>query len=152
MSAGKAAGQVVAVRISPDGTRVALVLKSQGSSQIYVGNIVRGTSEVSVNDLQPVSPQGVEVTDVAWNDQLKLFATGSDLITGLNEVYEVQCDGSFWNSRGNQGLPGAPDAVTAASGSEAVVSSRGTLWQQQGTDWQSLLSGENRGTNPVYLE
>ena len=75
--AGKASGQVVAVRISPDGGRVALVLTTSGSSQIYVGNIVRSANQVSVNDLQPISPQGVDVTDVAWNDQLKLFATGT---------------------------------------------------------------------------
>jgi len=149
---GKASGQVSAVRISPDGTRVALVLTTAGSGQIYVGTIVRGTNEVSVNDLQPISPQGVKVTDVAWNDQLKLFATGRDLITGEDQVYEVQCDGSIWNSRGNLGLPGAPESVTASSGSEAVVSSGNTLWQQQGIEWQSLLNGENLGGNPVYLE
>ena len=102
------------------------------ASQIYVGNIVRGTTEVSVNDLQPDQPAGRRVTDVAWNDQLKLFAIGSDLITRVNGVYEVQCDGSFWNSRGNTGLPQAPDTVTVASGSEAVVSAGGTLWQQSG--------------------
>lgn len=152
VSQGKASGQVSAVRISPDGTRVALVLTTASSSQIYVGNIVRGTSSVSVNDLQPISPQGVAVTDVAWNDQLKLFATGRDLITGVHQVYEVQCDGSIWNSRATFGLPGAPESVTAASGSEAVVSSGSTLWQQQGNQWQSLLNGANLGENPVYLE
>ena len=152
VSQGKASGRVSAVRIAPDGTRLALVLSTSGSSQIYVGNIVRGTNEVSVNDLQPISPQGIEVADVAWNDQLKLFATGRDTVTGVKQVYEVQCDGSIWNSRGNLDLPGAPESVTAASGSEVVVSSGDTLWQQQGNEWQSLLNGANRGTNPVYLE
>jgi hypothetical protein len=149
---GRASGRVSAVRISPDGTRVALVLTTPGSSQIYVGNIVRGTNEVSVNDLQPISPQGVAVTDVAWNDQLKLFATGRDLTTGVSQVYEVQCDGSVWNSLGNLGLPGRAGTVTAASGSEAVVSSGDGLWQQQGNEWQSLLNGNNYGVSPVYLE
>lgn len=149
---GKASGRVSAVRISPDGGRVALVLTTASSSQIYIGNIVRNTDQVSVNGLTPISPQGVAVTDVAWNDQLKLFATGRDLINHFDEVYEVQCDGSNWNTRGTGGLPGAPESVTAASGSVAVVSSGDTLWQQQGSTWESLLTGENLGTNPVYSE
>jgi dipeptidyl aminopeptidase/acylaminoacyl peptidase len=153
VSQGKASGQVTAVRISPDGGRVALVLTAAGSSQIYIGNIVRNNNQVSVNGLTPISPQGVAVTDVAWNDQLKLFATGRDLLAGgEGQVYEVQCDGSIWNSRGNFELPGTPETVTAASGSEAVVSVGDTLWQQQGSTWQGLLNGENVGTNPVYLE
>lgn len=149
---GKTTGRVSAVRISPDGGRVALVLTTAHSSQIYVANIVRNTNHVSVTGLTPISPQGVAVTDVAWNDQLKLFATGHDLLLGYDDVYEVQCDGSIWNTRGTSGLPGAPESVTAASGAEAVVSSGDTLWQQQGTSWESLLNGENLGTNPVYSE
>jgi hypothetical protein len=153
VSSGKASGQVAAVRISPDGGRVALVLTTESSSQIYIGNIVRNNNQVSVNGLTPISPQGVAVSDVAWNDQLKLFATGRDLLVGgEGQVYEVLCDGSIWNSRGNFELPGTPETVTAASGSEAVVSVGDTLWQQQGSTWQGLLNGENQGTNPVYLE
>lgn len=152
VSAGKASGQVRAVRVSPDGGRVALVLASAGTSQIYVGDIVRSQNQVSVNNLQPISPQGVAVTDVAWNDQFKLFATGHDMTIGDSQVYEVLCDGSLWTPGGDQGLPGAPEAVTAASGSEAVVSSGDTLYQQQGSQWRGLLNGETPGSNPVYLE
>lgn len=149
---GKASGRVVAVRISPDGGRVALVLSTAESSQIYVGTIVRNSNQVSVDNLQPISPQGVRVTDVAWNDQLKLFATGDDTLTGVQQVYEVQCDGSAWTPRGNTDLPGAPQSVTAASGSEVVVSTGSSIYQQQGTAWRALLNGESLGTNPVYLE
>ncbi len=150
---GKATGQVVAVRISPDGGRVALVLKTGDSSQVYVGTIVRNGNQVSVDNLQPISPQAVNITDVAWNDQFTMFATGGDtIIGGEDQVYEVQCDGSDWTQRGNFELPGSPTSVTAASGSEVVVSSRGSIYQQQGASWSALLNGESLGTNPVYLE
>jgi Lipoprotein LpqB beta-propeller domain len=149
---GKANGRVSAVRISPDGGRVALVLTAGDSSQIYVGNIVRNGNKVSVNNLAPITPQAVYITDVAWNDQLKLFVTGRDMFTDESQVYEVQCDGSIWNSRGNSGLPGAPVTVTAAAGSEAVVSTGNFIWQQSGTAWQGLLDGDTRGSNPIYLE
>jgi hypothetical protein len=149
---GKASGQVTAVRLSPDGTRVALVLTTPTGSQIYVGYIVRSADGVRVDNLVPISPQGVAVTDVAWNDQLKLFAVGRDLSTDEDGVFEVQCDGSLWTPRGNAGLPGRPDSVTAAAFSEAVVSSGGTVLQQQGATWEGLLGAPTLGTNPVYLE
>jgi hypothetical protein len=150
---GKATGQVVAVRISPDGGRVALVLRSGDTSQIYVGTIVRNANQVSVDGLEPISPQGVYVTDVAWNDQFKLYATGHDMIIGDgDQVYEVQCDGSVWTPRGNSELPGAPTSVTAASGAQVVVSTSSSIYEQQGSIWRALLNGESLGTNPVYLE
>lgn len=157
VSSGKASGRITAVRISPDGGRLALVLTAKDSSQIYVAYIVRNGNQVGLvglqsSALQPISPQGVAVTDVAWNDQLKLFATGEDTTTGEQQVYELQCDGSIWNTVGNSGLPGAPDSVAAAASSPVVVSIGDTIWQQSGVSWQSLLGAETEGSNPVYQE
>jgi hypothetical protein len=158
VSQGKATGRVTAVRISPDGGRLALVLTDKDSSQIYIAYIVRNGNQVALVPLQsppalqPVSPQGVAITDVAWNDQLKLFATGEDTTTGEHQVYEVQCDGSIWSAVGNTGLPGPPDSLTAAASSAVVVSIGDTIWQQSGVLWQSLLGTETEGSNPVYQE
>ncbi|HEY7010845.1 MAG TPA: LpqB family beta-propeller domain-containing protein, partial [Jatrophihabitantaceae bacterium] len=133
---GKASGTVIAVRLSPEGSRVALVLKApDGSAQIYIGAVVRGTSDVRVADLAPISPQSIAVNDVAWNDQLKLFAIGTDETTGSWGLYEVQCDGSLWTLRNNSGLPQAPDSLTVAAGSVAVVSAGDTVWEQQAGSW-----------------
>lgn len=148
---GKASGRVTAVRLSPEGARVALVLTSNGVSQVYVGAVVRSTTGVRVAGLLPISPQGVSVVDVAWNDQLKLFTIGTDLRTGNFGVYEVQCDGSVWTLRPS-GLPQAPDSVTVAANSVAVVSTGGTVERQQASSWEGLTGDETRGTNPVYLE
>lgn len=150
---GKPSGKVTAVRLSPEGARVALVLTSPDkTSQVYVGAVVRGATEVRVAGLAPISPQGVSVTDVAWNDELKLFTVGTDLSTHAFGVYEVQCDGSLWTLRGTLGLPQAPDSVTVAANSVAAVSTGDTVWRQQAGSWESLQSDETRGTNPVYVE
>jgi hypothetical protein len=150
---GKASGTVVAVRLSPEGSRVAMVLKApDGSAQIYVGAVVRGTSDVRVAGLTPISPQSIAVADVAWNDQLKLFAIGTDESTGSWGLYEVQCDGSLWTLRNNSGLPQTPDSLTVAAGSVAVVSAGDTVWQQQAGSWGSLVGDDTRGTNPIYVE
>lgn len=150
---GKVNGSIVAVRLSPEGSRVAMVLKApDGSAQIYVGAVVRGTSDVRVAGLTPISPQSIAVTDVAWNDELKLFAVGTDESSGSWGLYEVQCDGSLWTLRNNSGLPQAPDSLTVAAGSVAVVSAGETVWQQQAGSWGSLVGDDTRGTNPIYVE
>jgi hypothetical protein len=151
-SSGKVSGQIMAVRLSPEGSRVALVLQSaDGVGQIWLGSVARTAESVQVSNLQPISPQGVSIRDVAWNDQLKLFAVGRDL-GGLPNVYELQCDGSRWTPRGISNLPAAPDSITVAENVVASVSAGNTVWVQRGGTWISPNGGSTHGTNPVYLE
>jgi hypothetical protein len=150
---GRVTGTVMAVRLSPEGSRVAVVLRNpSGDAQVYIGAVVRGSAQVRVADLAPISPQGIAVRDVAWNDQLKLFAIGVDSRTGGWGLYEVQCDGSLWTLRSNSGLPQAPESLTVATQSLAAVATGGTVYQQHGGSWQALVGDETRGSNPVYVE
>jgi hypothetical protein len=153
---GPAKGQVLAVRLSPEGKRVAIVLKAPAnaapSSQVYVGNIVRGGDTVQVAGLTPVTPEGIMVTDVAWNDGLKLYAIGHTADGGDPGYYEFQCDGSRWSARGFSNLSGEPDSITVASGHVLAVSAAGRIWKQSGGTWQSPQGDETRGTAPVYVE
>jgi dipeptidyl aminopeptidase/acylaminoacyl peptidase len=148
-------GQVGAVRFSPDGTRIAVVLTTSTGTQIWIGAVSRQGSagQAHVDSLEPISPQGIVVTDVAWNDQLRLFAIGHSVARGEASVYEVQVDGSLWVSNGISNLPQAPDSITVAENEVAWVSTGGTLWYQQAGAWSSSPNGtETRGVNPVYLE
>lgn len=150
---GSATGRVTAVRLSPEGARVALVLTNpNGGAQLWIGSVVRTASSVRVDGLTPITPQGIAVSDVAWNDALKLFAIGRDTRTGFPGVYEVQVDGSRWTERGTLGLPQAPDSITVAQGEVAAVSAGGTVWKQEAGTWVSLLRDQTVGTNPVYVE
>lgn len=151
---GGALGSVVAVRFSPEGTRIALVLATaDGASRIWVGSVVRPeTGTVTVDDLEPISPQGVKIKDLAWNGQLKLFATGSDVATNEPGIYEVQVDGSAWTPRSNGNLPDAADSITIAENQVAWVSTGSTVWEQRAGEWVSPKGGQTPGTNPVYTE
>jgi hypothetical protein len=151
-TSGKISGRFAAVRLSPEGSRVAVVLTADdGTSQIWVGAVVRAAGAVRVSNLEPISPQGVAITDVAWNDQLKLFAIGKEIATGEPSVYEVQCDGSRWTSRGIGNLP-PPDSITVAENVVAAVSAGGTVWMQHAGGWIGATTDTTYGTNPVYLE
>ena len=152
-------GAVSAVRFSPDGTRVAMVLTSatdEGQvAQVWVGAVIRtggGSGQVRVDSLTPISPQGVAVSDVAWNDQLKLFTIGRTIASGDSSVFEVQVDGSLWTARGISNLPQAPDSITVAENEVAWVSAGGTVWAQRAGAWVSPGTGPTSGSNPVYLE
>lgn len=155
--AGALSGRVSALRFSPGGSRVALVLTASdgASAQVWVGLVIRAgpRAQVRVDSLEPISPQGIVVTDVAWNDELKLFTIGSVPGSRDGHVYEVQVDGSLWTARsGTEDLPGAPDSITVAENVPAWVSVGGTVWAQSGGSWASPAGGQTLGTNPTYLE
>jgi hypothetical protein len=142
---------VEAVRISPDGSRIALVLGDPG--RLYVGLIVRTAGQVRVQDLTVISPQGFAITDVAWNGPTKLLATGLLASSGDARLGETNVDGSGWSLSGLPGLPGGrPDALTVTANAFAWVSVGNTVWKQ-GSTWTSPdPSGLTAGYDPVYLE
>ncbi len=148
-------GRIVALRLSPDGARIALVVSgSHRTGQLYIGSVVRGAGEPQVVNLQPMSPDGVVMTDVAWNYALRLTAIGFLASSGDPKVFEVGVDGAQFDERGISGLPAAPTSLTATAGApQAWVSADGFVWIQSGTtSWISPgPSGQTVGTNPIYL-
>jgi hypothetical protein len=151
---GTVTGRIIAVRLSPEGARVALVVAADdGSSQVWLGTVVRSTNSVRVSGLFAISPLGIAISDVAWNDPLKLFTIGKEISSGDPSVFELYCDGSFWTSRGIGNLPQAPDTITLAPTVVAAVSAGNTVWEQQGGTWVSVTgAGTTDGTAPIYVE
>jgi hypothetical protein len=151
---GKLVGRVVALRFSPEGSRIAVVLAApEGTVQLWIGSVIRSSGQVQVDNLEAITPIGVLLTDVAWNDEQKLFVTGR-YTTGEAGVFEVQVDGSLWTPRAITGLPDAPDSITVAENVPAWVSAGATVWTQRGSSWisPSAAANETDGTKPVYLE
>ncbi len=147
-------GRILAVRLSPEGSRIALVIASaDGQGQLYVGSVVRSAGQVRV-DLQAISPDGVSVQDVGWIGTQKLIAIGSQRGTGEPQIFETNVDGSLWSGRSiGPTLPGAPDSVTVALGQLAWVSVNKTVWEQDGRSWTSpTAAAQTFGDKPVYLE
>lgn len=150
---GTVSGQILAIRFSPEASRVAMVIAAPGgTAQIWIGTVVRAADSVRVSGLYAISPLGIQVADVAWNDPLRLFAIGRDRSSGASNVYEVECDGSGWRARGIGNIP-APDSITVAEGQVAAVSAGGAIFVQPASSWVNPPGGGPMyGTNPVYLE
>ncbi|MDP9116531.1 MAG: GerMN domain-containing protein [Actinomycetota bacterium] len=151
---GSVTGSVSAIRFSPEGSRVALVLSFPGGTgQVWVGSIVRSQSQVRIDGLEQVTPNGIVTRDVAWNDPLKLWVVGRNLASGDVNVYEVQIDGALLTPRGTTNLPGGdPDSITVAEGQVPWVSAGQSVWFLPGAAWASPGNGETFGTNPIYVE
>lgn len=146
-------GRVVALRLSPDGSRVALVIAgANGLPQLYVGPILRSGNTVQVDTLQQISPAGVVVQDVAWVDTLKLYTIGYLRDTEEAGVFETAVDGSGWDNLGISTLPKPPTTITATTNAAAWVSADGFVWQQNGSRWVSPGPVDQRpGDKPIYL-
>lgn len=167
LSSGTVAGTITAVRLSPDGSRVALVIAVRGgAAQIWIGLVSRTSNTVQVSGLTAISPASKVIEDVAWDGPRDLYAVGYNL-HAHNEpsVYTVRCDGSLWTPPSREGIgnlpqPG-PSSITVLPNAPAVVSAGNpeTVWVQTGADvtgssatWAS--PGDDLvtyGSNPVYV-
>jgi hypothetical protein len=148
------AGRIVALRLSPEGSRIAIVIAGgNGLTQLYVGSVVRGAGPPRVDKVQPISPEGVVVQDVAWLDRFKLFAIGYLAGSLDSRTFETGVDGTDWTNSTIPNLPGSPDAVAATTAASVWLSAGGFVWKQSGNAWVSPgQTGQTPGTAPVYLE
>ncbi|HZE50231.1 MAG TPA: LpqB family beta-propeller domain-containing protein [Jatrophihabitantaceae bacterium] len=153
---GLLGGRITAVRLSPEGSRVAMIVAEPGgTSQLWVGAVVRSGS-VRVDSAQPVTPPSYTLTDVAWNDDVTLYVIGRDA-THAYGIWAANVDGSITTggaslqSRSRSGLPQAPDSIAAAPGVSQWVSAGGNVFELK-SDWEGPNNHTTPGTKPVYLE
>ncbi len=144
-------GQVLALRFSPNGVRLAAVLRAaDGALTAWIGSLVTSSSDVRIDSFEPLTPARLVVSDLAWADATKLL-----LVAGApneeNRVWQVMSDGSALGTLTNTGLPGPPTSIAAAPQQSPLVSASNSLWVQQGISWTSFPgSTPTPGTNPVY--
>jgi hypothetical protein len=149
---------VTAVRFSPDGTRVALVLEGVGSgasSSAWLGTVVRSGSAVSVAGLRQFTPPSWYVRDIAWTDALGLKVIDNAPNAFQFKIWSVHCDGSAAEEISSD-LPAAPRYITASRDGTTWVSvgegATATLWRQSGSaDWVAPFGRSSYvGGAPAY--
>ncbi|MFL6163887.1 MAG: LpqB family beta-propeller domain-containing protein [Jatrophihabitantaceae bacterium] len=149
---------VTALRFSPDGDRIAVVIRgADGVGEAWIGSVVTsgsgvtGSSDVRIDSLEPLTPPALAVTDLAWADSTKLLLVAAE--PGAEaQVCEIYSDGSKRDPILNTRLPGPPTAIAAVLGQPLVVSAGGTIWTRIHNTWTSI-SGTGApvaGINPVY--
>ena len=153
---------VVALRLSPEGSRIALVLRDPvGHQSLYTGAVVRNasTNQVRINSLVQISPSNVTVTDLAWIEGERLNAIGYD--SGSPDdahVYRTGADGSAWTEYGIGELPGPPATLAGAPGQPAWAAAgtppSNVYLQRSGVTWSNPGSQSSTalGYAPTYVE
>lgn len=149
-------GQVLALRFSSDGVRLAAVLRAaDGALTAWIGSLVTSSSDVRIDSFEPLTPAKLVVSDLAWADATKLL-----LVAGApndeTRVWQVNSDGSALGALTNLGLPGPPTSIAAAPQQSPqqspLVSASNSIWTLQGTSWTSFPDSTlTLGTNPVYV-
>jgi hypothetical protein len=151
-----AGARIVAVRLSPEGSRIAMIIGSKnGNNQLYVGTVVRTAGQVRVDlPALPISPAGVSIDDVAWIEPLALIGVGDLAFNHEPAIFNTNVDGSAWSNGSIGNLPPQPNSIAVEPGAGVWVSANDTVWYQSGGEnWTSpSASGETGGSAPTYLE
>lgn len=141
-------GTVRMLRLSRDGTRVAIV--AGPSARLYVARVTRDNGQVAVEDPVDVAPSLPGVDDIAWESASTVLV----LARGQGDdrmLRSVSVDGERIRTETTSGLPLPPVSVAAAPNLPSIVVSNGTLWQRTGSGWSPLVRTKAvGGTEPTY--
>jgi hypothetical protein len=152
--AGLGGGRITALKASPDGVRIALLVEREGNRKtLYIGRIERpegrGTAgPVSVRELRPAAPQMADVTAMSWAPRGRLLVVGRES-GGVMQARYMLADGSMVAAS----LPGAAGLVAVAASEDEkkpVVGSSeedGIVWLPPGAQWRTVAAD---GRAPVY--
>ena len=128
--------QIRSVRVSPDGSRIALVIAQGGNtSALWVGGINPTSSGPQITGLRPVTGTDMTVRDAGWSDGSTLVYVGTSS-NGRLGVWTVLVDGSNAAALGTSNLPGGdPTSIAVTPGAFPVVAvgeppSASSLWQE----------------------
>lgn len=138
-------GPVKALRVSRDGTRVAVGLSVPGAAdQLRVGFVERSGTAVRVRSLRRVAPQLSVVADVAWAGADSVAVLGQEN-SAVPQAYLVTVDGYAVEDRG--AVPNRAVSLTAARNLNLFVgTATGQVFEAVGRQWV----GRGRGQDPTY--
>jgi hypothetical protein len=146
-------GDIHALNLARDGTRVAIVAGPAGQQKLWVGVVSQEGGSTRVDGLQELDAGDTPVSDISWSDALHVVAlTRSGPESGL---YSVDVSGvSTGQLVGTAGLPGPPTAIAAGPSLPLLTIAEGGLWQAVSSNeaWTVVAEARSRtgASAPVY--
>jgi hypothetical protein len=136
---------VKAFRISPDGTRMALVRTTKAGSELGLARIIR-SDKIMVDGWRPVdttqtsAPPIGRIADVAWLDATEMLVLGSADATTAYAPFRVVEDASQITPKGESESWNAVElAVLPRTQAAIVVGQDGRTWKDDGNQWQPFI-------------
>jgi hypothetical protein len=150
-------GRVGAIRLAPDGLRLALVVEpgpgsgSSSASQLLTGILLSdGSREPSLVGLRRVAAGLGDLADVGWSRERALITLGRE--TGGELLpWEVSSDGSTRISSSRSGLPaGRLGQLAATPVDHVLLGAGGATYQRFFNSWGPPLAEGAVGGEPFY--
>jgi hypothetical protein len=125
--------------VSPDGTRIAMIIGAPGPLRLVVGLITVMRGRLQLVGVQPVVNVGFAVRGLAWDGPGELVTTmlsdGQRVVVGSDIIgYDTQ-------ELSPLRLPGRPVQVADAPGEHAFAVAGGGLYRLSGTRWRRVSTG-----------
>ncbi|MEE1928062.1 LpqB family beta-propeller domain-containing protein [Streptomyces sp. TRM 70351] len=150
---GLGEGRVEALRVAADGIRIALLVREDDRTMLWLGRVERendaaGEPGATVTGLRPVAPQLENVVAVSWAGDSRLVVVGKES-GGVQQVRVMSTDGS----------PGVPAKLPGVNEIESIAASEdeekplladsaeGIVRLPRDGDWHEVTDS---GSAPVY--
>jgi hypothetical protein len=124
------------VAMSPDGTRLALVVGTPGATSLVVATVAGWAAAPDLTEQQTLLPGSAAVAGVAWPSAGQLVTTVA--IRHRRVVVAVGTDGYQANQLTESGLPADVDHVAASPGQPTLASSPTGTWALGSGRWRQV--------------
>jgi Lipoprotein LpqB beta-propeller domain/Sporulation and spore germination len=137
--------KVTAFKISPDGTRIAVVRSGGTASQLWLARITR-SDKITVDGWRPLDttqtnmPQIKRIADVAWVDATELLVLGAPDTAIAYAPYRVVEDASRITAQGNREHWSPVElAVSPRRQTAVIVDQAHQTWKYDGNQWSPFM-------------
>ena len=138
--------EVTAFKISPDGTRMAMVRRTANGAELGLARIIRSPDKITVdgwralNTAQTTMPPLRTIADVAWLDATELLVLGAADAATAYAPYRVAEDASRITAEGEpQDWDAVELAVLPRAQTAIIVGRNGQTWKDDGNQWLPFL-------------
>jgi len=149
---------VTAFKISPDGTRMALVRKTATGSELGLARIIRsdkdkimvdGWRALDITQEGTMPPIGT-IRDVAWLDPTELLVLGVAPGESAFAPYRVVEDASRITAEGESPNSDAVElAVLPRTQTAIIVGRNGSTWRDDGSQWLPFLDDKDAKVSTI---
>jgi hypothetical protein len=139
------AAGITNLAVSPDGTRLAMVVGTRGPRSLMVGLLRTRRGQLQLVGVRPVISAGSDVRGLAWEGADEIITTmiGGD---GKRAVVGTDTIGYAVHELSSTRLPGRPVQVADAPGERPYAVASGTLYRLLRGRWQRV----SPGVDPSY--